>query len=293
MVEGAVVRGSRTVLAFQTVCYLYFFAFAFFGVHLTARSQLISQLSSTLSRRIQSRSGQISSVMEDEFDEDTLQALALSMQEWDGQGGAGDQGSDAVQALPDADPTLQDMDVDDDLQQAMTLSMQDQYADDEPAPPPDTVMLTEQQQAAAAMPPAQQQPHQPAAAPTAPQPAIQFNVFAAALAQAMGVLNQQQGVPQAEPTRQAATRPAKVYAKTPAWIEAAVSDLKRPLTPAGSDEAGVSFPPEDELPIVAALEKALGMPVKAVQGTSAAPAGMRGLVLRLTMDPKTDSSWWL
>lgn len=101
------------------------------------------------------------------------------------------------------------------------------------------------------------------------------------------------GVPQAEPTRQAATRPAKVYAKTPAWIEAAVSDLKRPLTPAGSDEAGVSFPPEDELPIVAALEKALGMPVKAVQGTSAAPAGMRGLVLRLTMDPKTDSSWWL
>lgn len=40
------------MLAFQTVCYLYFFAFAFFGVHLTARSQLISQLSSTLSRRI-------------------------------------------------------------------------------------------------------------------------------------------------------------------------------------------------------------------------------------------------
>lgn len=73
-------------------------------------------------------------------------------------------------------------------------ALQDQYADDEPAPPPDTVMLTEQQQAAAAMPPAQQQPHQPAAAPTAPQPAIQFNVFAAALAQAMGVLNQQQGV---------------------------------------------------------------------------------------------------
>ncbi len=73
--------------------------------------------------------------------------------------------------------------------------MQDQYADDEPAPPPDTVMLTEQQQAAAAMPPAQQQPHQPAAAPAAPQPVIQSNVFAAALAQAMGVLNQQQGVP--------------------------------------------------------------------------------------------------
>ena len=76
--------------------------------------------------------------------------------------------------------------------------LQDQYADDEPAPPPDTVMLTEQQQAAAAMPPAQQQPHQPAAAPAAapaaPQAAIQSNVFAAALAQAMGVLNQQQGV---------------------------------------------------------------------------------------------------
>lgn len=101
------------------------------------------------------------------------------------------------------------------------------------------------------------------------------------------------GVPQAEPTRQAATRPAKVYAKAPAWIEAAVSDLKRPLTPAGSGETGSSFPPEDELPIVAALEKALGMPVKAVQGTSAAPAGTRGLILRLTMDPKTDSSWWL
>jgi len=79
----------------------------------------------------------------------------LSLQ-WDGQGG-GDQGSDAVQALPDAgavcpvmkhdvsireaqvisvclailtynfdaaDPTLQDMDIDDDLQQAMALSMQ-------------------------------------------------------------------------------------------------------------------------------------------------------------------------
>ena len=101
------------------------------------------------------------------------------------------------------------------------------------------------------------------------------------------------GVPQAEPTRQAATRPAKAYAKTPAWIEAAISDLKRPRTPADSGEIGASFPPQDELPIVAALEKALGMPVKAVQGTSAAPAGTRGLILRLTMDPKTDSSWWL
>ena len=77
--------------------------------------------------------------------------------QWDGQGGGGDQGSDAVQALPGAgvvcpvlqfymsiceaqaisvclalltcnvdaaDPTLQDMDIDDDLQQAMALSMQ-------------------------------------------------------------------------------------------------------------------------------------------------------------------------
>ncbi|DBA74342.1 hypothetical protein WJX77_011104 [Trebouxia sp. C0004] len=230
--------------------------------------------------------------MEDELEEGILQALALSMQEWDGQG-SGDHGSHAIQALPDADPTLQDMDIDDDLQQAMALSMQGQYADDEPAPPPDTVMLTEQQQAAAAVPPAQQQTHQPAAAPSAPQPVIQSNVFAAALAQAMGVLNQQQGVPQAESIRQAATRPAKVYAAAPAWIEAAVSDLKRPLTPAGSGETGASFPPEDELPIVAALEKALGMPVKAVQGTSAAPAGIKGIILRLTMDPKTDSSWWL
>ncbi len=46
-------------------------------------------------------------------------------------------------------------------------------------------------------------------------------------------------------------------------------------------------------PVVAALEKALGMPVKAVQGTSAAPAGTRGLILRLTMDSKNASSWWL
>ena len=44
---------------------------------------------------------------------------------------------------------------------------------------------------------------------------------------------------------------------------------------------------------MAALGKALGVPVTAVQGTSAAPAGSRGLILRLTLDPKAASSWWL
>ena len=60
-----------------------------------------------------------------------------------------------------------------------------------------------------------------------------------------------------------------------------------------SNDNGISFAPGDELPIVAALEKALGMPVKAVQGASAAPAGTRGLILRLTLDSKSGTSWWL
>ncbi len=82
----------------------------------------------------------------------------------------------------------------------MKTAIQEQYADDEPAPPPDTVMLTDQQPAAAAPAPAlpvQHQPHQaqqPALPASAPQAGIQSNVFAAALAQAMGVLSQQQGV---------------------------------------------------------------------------------------------------
>ena len=45
--------------------------------------------------------------------------------------------------------------------------------------------------------------------------------------------------------------------------------------------------------MVAALEKALGIPVKAVQGSSAAPAGTRGLILRLTLDAESGTSWRL
>lgn len=59
-------------------------------------------------------------------------------------------------------------------------------------------MLTEQEPAAptlASAQPAQQHFPQPAAGPSAaPQPAVQSNVFAAALAQAMGMLHQQQGL---------------------------------------------------------------------------------------------------
>ena len=100
-------------------------------------------------------------------------------------------------------------------------------------------------------------------------------------------------MPQAQPSRHAPSAPRVAYANIPAWLETAVSNLKRPLSPAGFGDPGVSFPPEDELPIMASLGKALGMPVTAVQGTSAAPAGSRGLILRLTMDPKAASSWWL
>ena len=100
-------------------------------------------------------------------------------------------------------------------------------------------------------------------------------------------------MPQAQPSRHAPSEPTTAYADIPAWITTSVSNLKRPLSPAGSGDHGVSFPPEDELPIMTALEKALGMPVTAVQGTSAAPAGSRGLILRLTMAPQAASSWWL
>ena len=69
--------------------------------------------------------------------------------------------------------------------------------------------------------------------------------------------------------------------------------LQSQPAPTQPGDSGVSFPPEDELPVVAALEKALGMPVKAVQGTTAAPSGIRGLILRLTLESKTGTSWWL
>lgn len=86
---------------------------------------------------------------------------------------------------------------------------------------------------------------------------------------------------------------ARAFPDTPGWVKAAVQHLRTQPAPMNSGENGVSFPPEDELPMVAALEKALGMPVKAVQGSSTAPGGTRGLILRLTLDSKTGTSWWL
>lgn len=47
------------------------------------------------------------------------------------------------------------------------------------------------------------------------------------------------------------------------------------------------------MPMVAALEKAFGMHVKAVQGSNAAPAGTRGLILRLTLDATSGTKWRL
>ena len=77
-------------------------------------------------------------------------------------------------------------------------TVQDQVGEDEPAPPPDTIMLTEEEPqasaAATATVPAQQAASQAQHPPAAPQPIIQSNVFAAALAQAMGALTQQQGM---------------------------------------------------------------------------------------------------
>lgn len=93
--------------------------------------------------------------------------------------------------------------------------------------------------------------------------------------------------------RQAVPTHAATIPDTPSWVKAAVQHLIAQPAPTTSAEDGVSFPPEDELPVIAALEKALGMPVKAVQGSSAAPAGTRGLVLRLTLDTKSGTCWWL
>lgn len=101
------------------------------------------------------------------------------------------------------------------------------------------------------------------------------------------------GLPHAQPSRQSTSRPAKTYPDAPAWVATAITHLKSPPAQTATAETGVSFPPEDELPVLEALQKALGMPVKAVQGTSAAPTGTRGLILRLAMDPKGASSWWL
>ena len=93
--------------------------------------------------------------------------------------------------------------------------------------------------------------------------------------------------------RQAVLTHAPKSPNAPGWIKQAVQHLKAQSAPTTSAENGVSFPPEDELPMVAALEKALGMSVKAVQGSSAAPAGTRGLILRLTLNAKSGTSWWL
>ena len=93
--------------------------------------------------------------------------------------------------------------------------------------------------------------------------------------------------------RQAVPSRAAALPDTPSWVKAAVQHLRAQPAPTASGENGVSFPPADELPVTAALEKALGMPVKAVQGSSAAPAGTRGLILRLSLDAKSGTSWWL
>ena len=80
-------------------------------------------------------------------------------------------------------------------------TVQEHNDQDEPAPPPDTDMLSND-----AVPPANQTPivpsnHMPVQQqasqvqqpPVAPHPGIQSNFFAAALAQAMAALPQQQG----------------------------------------------------------------------------------------------------
>ena len=98
---------------------------------------------------------------------------------------------------------------------------------------------------------------------------------------------------QAQRAGQALTKQATTFPDAPAWVKTAVEHLQSQQAPTQTADHGVSFSPEDELPVVAALEKALGMPVKAVHGTTAAPSSTRGLILRLTMDSKTGTSWWL
>ena len=80
-----------------------------------------------------------------------------------------------------------------------SLTVQDHEAQDEPAPPPDTEMLTNDavpqanQSTGASNDHIQQQAPQAQQPSAAPNPSIQSNFFAAALAQAMAALPQQQG----------------------------------------------------------------------------------------------------
>lgn len=90
--------------------------------------------------------------------------------------------------------------------------MQDEVGEVEPAPPPDTVMLTDEEPqangAATGSLPAQQQATQTQQPPAAPQP-IQSNAFAAAMAQAMSALTQQQGIPCCHPLAACGLHPAE------------------------------------------------------------------------------------
>lgn len=79
----------------------------------------------------------------------------------------------------------------------------------------------------------------------------------------------------------------------PSWVGQAVAALPR-LLPQPDMSSGVTIPANEELDVTAALEKAFAMPVIAVQGTKQPHAGTRGgLILRLTVDSKNASSWWL
>lgn len=85
------------------------------------------------------------------------------------------------------------------LTQPAVLIVQDHGGQDEPEPPPDTDMLTDDavpnahQPSAAATTNLTQQGPQAQQPSAAPNPNIQSNIFAAALAQAMAALPQQQG----------------------------------------------------------------------------------------------------
>lgn len=94
--------------------------------------------------------------------------------------------------------------------------------------------------------------------------------------------------------RQAVSQPTTTrYPDAPAWIKEALSSLQKLPERTDVGSSGVSIPAEEELNVTAALEKAFGMPVTAVQGAKQAPAGTRGLILRLAVDSKTTTSWWL
>lgn len=85
----------------------------------------------------------------------------------------------------------------------------------------------------------------------------------------------------------------KSYPDAPAWIKEAANSLQKLPANTAAGANGVSISAEEELNVTAALEKAFGMPVTAVQGSKQAPAGTRGLVLRLAVDSKGTASWWL